>query len=146
MFAEADFVISEQLESDKQLICDLKLSAVYLNNDKQWPWVVLVPRKNDMVEFTDLEECERMELMREMSAVQKAIVEGWPEVSKMNLGMIGCVCRQLHVHVLGRFVGDCCWPQPVWGAAKAVKYEEREKVETCAKIRELLRKQIDIIE
>jgi len=57
----------------------------------------------------------------------------------LNTGMIGCVCRQLHCHVLGRFENDVCWPKPVWGASEPVKYSEEEARKTCEKIEGLIR-------
>ena len=97
------FLIWPQLKGDKHFVYSLPLSDVYLNNDSTWPWVVLVPRKNDMVEYTDLSNEAQMQLMREMSLISRVLLKGWPKIAKLNTGMIGCVCRQLHCHILGRF-------------------------------------------
>jgi diadenosine tetraphosphate (Ap4A) HIT family hydrolase len=34
---------------------------------------------------------------------------------KINIGALGNIVPQLHVHVIGRFKNDPAWPQPVWG-------------------------------
>jgi hypothetical protein len=81
----------------------------------------------------------QLQLMREMSLLSKVLLGGWPEITKLNTGMIGCVCRQLHCHILGRFENDICWPGPVWGASEAVPYGEAEAKETTGKIEALIR-------
>ena len=53
----------------------------------------------------------------------RAIKLYYGPADKINVGAIGCVCRQLHVHVLGRKEGDIVWPKPVWGATDPVRYE-----------------------
>lgn len=108
-------------------VCDLPLCTVYLNDDRTWPWLVLVPRVPGAVEIHDLEDDDQAQLMAEQSACARAIVRAYSSfptaVAKVNVGAIGCVCRQLHVHVLGRFVNDPAWPGPVWGATEPVPYE-----------------------
>ena len=136
---EEPFEIWPSLKGDKHFVCSLPLSDVYLNNDSTWPWVVLVPRRNGLVEYTDLPDDLQLQLMREMSLLSKVLLSGWPEISKLNTGMIGCVCRQLHCHILGRFENDICWPGPVWGASEAVPYGEAEAKETTGKIEALIR-------
>ena len=44
-------------------------------------------------------------------------------IDKLNVGAIGNVTAQLHVHVLGRRRDDPLWPDPVWGHPGAVRYE-----------------------
>jgi len=139
--SEDTFYIWPSLKGDKHFVRSLPLSDVYLNNDSTWPWIVLVPRKNDTVEYTDLSNEDQMQLMREMSVASRVLTKGWPAISKLNTGMIGCVCRQLHCHILGRFENDKCWPRPVWGASEAVKYSEEEAKETTEKIERLIKEE-----
>ena len=136
---DEDFEIWPELLGDKHFVLSLPLCDAYLNNDSTWPWVVLVPRRRDVVESIDLSEADQTRLMREMSICSKALLKGWPNITKLNTGMIGCVCRQLHCHVLGRFENDVCWPKPVWGASEPVKYSEEEARKTCEKIEGLIR-------
>lgn len=112
----------------------MPLCRVLLNDDKTWPWLVLVPRREGMVEMHDLDEEDQAQLMREMSECAKATQRGW-NPTKVNVAAIGCVCRQLHVHVLGRYEGDACWPGPVWGATEPVPYAERDRDDALAKFR-----------
>jgi diadenosine tetraphosphate (Ap4A) HIT family hydrolase len=47
-------------------------------------------------------------------------------VDKLNVGALGNVTAQLHVHVVGRRRGDEAWPGPVWGAGTARPYAPAE--------------------
>ena len=42
----------------------------------------------------------------------------------MNIGALGNMVPQLHVHVIARFEVDAAWPAPVWGKAPAQAYTE----------------------
>ena len=53
-----------------------------------------------------------------------------PGVEKINVGALGNIVRQLHVHVVGRAVGDAAWPGPVWGQGMAEAYGA-ERLETA---------------
>ncbi len=44
-------------------------------------------------------------------------------VGKLNVGQLGNVTRQLHVHVVGRRDDDAAWPGPVWGIGAATGYD-----------------------
>ena len=119
------FSVPDVLTRGKHEVGTLPLCKVLLNDDSTWPWLVLVPMKSDAVEIHDLSEVEQMQLMREVSACSRAIHNGWSP-TKINIAALGCICRQLHIHVLGRFEGDKAWPGPVWGSNQAVHYDRAE--------------------
>jgi diadenosine tetraphosphate (Ap4A) HIT family hydrolase len=81
---------------------------------------------------------DQRRLMEEIAQCSAAIEKAYDDVDKINVGAIGCVCRQLHVHVLGRKVGDVVWPRPVWGATNPVKYEAAAAEAAMRKIMEAL--------
>ena len=101
---------------------EFPLCETLLNDDSTWPWVILVPRVPGVEEIHDLSESDQQQLMQEIAVCSRAI-KLYDDVDKINVGAIGCVCRQLHVHVLGRKEGDIVWPKPVWGATDPVRYE-----------------------
>ena len=101
---------------------EFPLCETLLNDDSTWPWVILVPRVPGAEEIHHLSVDDRGRLMEEIAMCSAAIEKAY-DVDKINVGALGCVCRQLHVHVLGRKVGDVVWPRPVWGATNPVKYE-----------------------
>jgi diadenosine tetraphosphate (Ap4A) HIT family hydrolase len=112
------FALHERLAADTVPVCDLALSAVRLMDERSWPWLILVPRRPGLIEITDLSSAERAQLMEEIAAAAAAI-QRLHRPDKINLGALGNLVPQLHVHVLGRFHGDPAWPGPVWGAKPA---------------------------
>lgn len=116
------FVLDPRLAADTCEIGDLALCRALLMNDARYPWLTLVPRRADLVEITDLDGADRVVLIEEIARASET-VRALPGVEKINVGALGNIVRQLHVHVVGRRVGDAAWPGPVWGAGAARRYE-----------------------
>jgi diadenosine tetraphosphate (Ap4A) HIT family hydrolase len=105
---------------------DLALCQARLQADARYPWIVLLPRVADARELEDLSPDQRVRLMEEIlaaGAAARAIgaALGRP-VAKLNVGQLGNVTPQLHVHVVGRRPDDDVWPGPVWGHGAAQAY------------------------
>jgi diadenosine tetraphosphate (Ap4A) HIT family hydrolase len=116
-----DFMLDPHLEADTFTVGHLPLSRVLLMNDARYPWLILVPTRQGLAEIIDLPEPERMVLMREIAAASECL-KGLFNPDKLNVGALGNRVRQLHVHVLARFVSDAAWPGPVWGVGQAQPY------------------------
>ncbi len=119
------FSLDARLSSDTDFVGDLPLCRVLLMNNSRWPWLVLVPRRDNLAELSDLEPVDRTRLTEE--AAQTADwLKTHTRAEKINLGALGNIVRQLHVHVVARSAGDPGWPGPVWGFSAAVPYEDNE--------------------
>jgi diadenosine tetraphosphate (Ap4A) HIT family hydrolase len=118
-----DFTLDPRLAADTAPVCDLDLCAVRLMNDARFAWLVLVPRKPDLVEITDLPENDRALLMKEISRAADALRAVAP-CDKLNIGALGNIVKQLHIHIVARVEGDAAWPGPVWGSGAAKPYDE----------------------
>ncbi|MBI5236322.1 MAG: HIT domain-containing protein [Deltaproteobacteria bacterium] len=108
------FRLHGQLEKDAVPVCDLPLSSVLLFNDARFPWLILVPRIEGARELYSLDGDERVTLMEEI-ALASGVLQRTFEPYKLNVGALGNIVEQLHVHVIGRFKHDAAWPGPVWG-------------------------------
>jgi diadenosine tetraphosphate (Ap4A) HIT family hydrolase len=53
-------------------------------------------------------------LFEESCLVARTLGEEF-RADKLNVGALGNVVRQLHVHHVARAFGDPAWPGPVWG-------------------------------
>lgn len=126
---ETAFQLDARLAADTMFVSEWTLSRVLLMDDAQFPWLVLVPRRTGLTELDDLTERERTQLMREIMRAMK-MLRGVVECDKLNVGALGNIVRQLHVHVVARREGDAAWPGPVWGHGPAHHYlpEAREKL------------------
>jgi diadenosine tetraphosphate (Ap4A) HIT family hydrolase len=108
------------------IVGDMTLTRVLLMNDARWPWLILAPRRDGVVELTDLDAADRTQLIEEVASAA-GFLKAHAGAHKINIGTLGNVVRQFHLHVVARTVGDPGWPGPVWGFGAAVP---RDKVET----------------
>lgn len=115
-------------------IFDLPLCAVLLREDTRWPWLILVPRRPGLVALHDLDAGAAARLMAEVRAASRAIAAE-PGVERVNVGALGNVVAQLHVHVVGRWAGDPAWPGPVWGVEGRTGYLEPERAAIATRLR-----------
>jgi len=100
---------------------------VLLMRDSRYPWVILVPVKPDLRELHDLEAADRARLIEEIAQVSR-VLERLFRPDKVNVGALGNIVTQLHVHVIARRVGDSAWPGPVWGHGPALPYSAEAQV------------------
>ena len=103
------FTLDERLARDALVIGDLTLCRVLLMNDARWPWLILAPRREGLVELFDLEPADQTQLMDEASRAAR-FLKSHARADKINIGALGNIVRQLHVHVVARVVGDPAWP------------------------------------
>ncbi|HEX2580381.1 MAG TPA: HIT family protein [Dongiaceae bacterium] len=110
----ADFTLDPVLVRETRFIGDLSLCRLLRYHDKTHPWLVLVPRLPDAVEIMDLPEEAQKSLMRDIVAAS-ALLRRVAQPDKINVGALGNIVRQMHVHVMGRYQSDPVWPRPLWG-------------------------------
>ncbi|WP_267220560.1 HIT domain-containing protein [Dyella silvae] len=120
--SETGFALDPRLQADTRRVASLALCDVLLMNDTRFPWLVLVPRRADLVEICDLQADEQTLLWHEVNLASQALRATSP-FDKLNLGALGNIVRQLHIHVVGRREGDAAWPGPVWGSGRALPYD-----------------------
>jgi len=113
--------LDQRLAADTIPIGDLALSSVLLMDDARFPWFILVPRRAGASELTDLSDEEAAQLMSEIRIATRVMLE-LAKPDKVNVGALGNVVAQLHVHVVGRFRSDPAWPGPVWGHGSRTPY------------------------
>jgi len=117
------FELHTQLAKDCVLLGDLPLCRVLLMNDELYPWLILVPRREQIAEIFQLSRLDQQQLMDEASSVA-SVLAGHFCADKMNVAALGNMVPQLHLHIIVRYRGDAAWPRPVWGAAPAQLYTD----------------------
>ena len=129
------FTIDDRLLRSTEWVADFPLCRLFLQNDTRYPWFVLVPRVADMTEMYQLDQAHQAQLWAEISLVSRYLKEEL-SVHKVNVGALGNVVPQLHIHVLGRDPSDATWPNPVWGVGTAQRYttEALQKSVLCARV------------
>ena len=121
---------------------ELALCHARLQADGRFPWIVLIPRAAAARELEDLTPEQRRLLLDEILAAGQAVrAVGRAlgrEVAKLNVGQLGNVTPQLHVHVVGRRPDDAAWPGPVWGHGAAEAYGPEALTQAIAAARTAL--------
>ena len=110
-----------QLADDTVPVMELRLCEVRLMDDANHPWLVLVPRVAGAEEWIDLDGAAQRQLLAEVNLAGR-LLRSLAPVHKLNVGALGNIVRQLHVHVVARSEGDAAWPGPVWGSGARQPY------------------------
>ena len=132
------FEIDPAFVATSHAIGDLALSHARLQDDARYPWIVLIPRREAMRELDDLGREDLAILTDEILAAGRAVRALGMAVDKLNVGALGNVTPQLHVHVIGRRIGDAAWPGPVWGHSPTQAYDARALEAAVASARKAL--------
>ena len=124
------FRIDPAFDGASEPLASLRLSEARLQNDARFPWLILIPRTVGAVEIEDLDVGDRARLVDEAVLAGRAVramgaAMGRP-VEKLNLGQLGNLTPQLHLHLVGRRRDDPCWPGPVWGRGEREPYDVKD--------------------
>ncbi|WP_339492042.1 MULTISPECIES: HIT family protein [unclassified Pseudomonas] len=128
------FALDPRLQQDTLPIGDFPLCRLLLSNDSNYPWFILVPRREDISELFQLDDADQQQLWKETTALAETLKDSF-DADKMNVATLGNVVSQLHMHVIVRKRDDVAWPAPVWGKHPAQAYNEGQ----VTAIRERLR-------
>jgi len=126
--------IHPQLIADTHYLGKLALSHCLLMDDSRYPWIILIPDVDKVEEIYQLPEQDRQLLLHESCLIQQVMVELF-NPDKLNLGALGNIVPQLHLHHIARNSDDPAWPAPVWGHSPAVPYPAEELENTIKLIK-----------
>jgi diadenosine tetraphosphate (Ap4A) HIT family hydrolase len=119
---DSTFTLDPTLAADTVPVKDLALCSVLLNDDANFPWLILVPRRPGMVELIDLNEADRATAWSEI-ALASRVLKKVTGCHKLNVAQLGNQVAQLHIHIIAREKTDAAWPGPVWGKAPRKAYD-----------------------
>lgn len=128
------FELDPRLAADSDLLVNGPLSQLRLMDDTRFPWLLLVPRQPGVVEMFDLDERDQQVLLQEIRSAAEVLRANF-RCDKLNIGLLGNIVAQLHVHVIARTRGDECWPGPVWGAGVVRKVDAGTRAERVLSLR-----------
>ena len=117
------FILDPRLENETILIKESDNFQIRLMNVKDFFWVILIPNKPNLIELSDIKTQERNELLNFASDLGDYI-KSTQNLDKINIGMLGNVVSQLHLHVVVRRRDDLAWPGPVWGCKITKKLDK----------------------
>jgi len=132
------FILHPCLKKDCIALGKLELCHVLLMNDSQFPWIILVPDRENITEIYQLPESEQQLLAQESSWVSQKMAEHY-QADKMNIAALGNLVPQLHIHHIVRYTTDKLWPAPIWGVLSAQAYTEKELQKIVPEIQNILK-------
>ena len=109
--------ISKSFLKDSYLINDLKLCSVRLINNAKFPWIILIPKRKNISDISELNSNDQMLLMKEIVHCSKLMKKIF-KTKKLNVEKIGNIVPQLHIHIIARSTKDSTWPLSVWVTEK----------------------------
>lgn len=119
----AGFDLHTRLAADCIRVGRLPLNMLLLMNDSRYPWFVLVPQRSGITEIFQLSESDQNQLWRESACLARNLLQSF-HADKINIGALGNLVPQLHIHHIARCTSDPAWPGPVWGHSEPVLYEK----------------------
>ena len=128
------FDLHPQLAQDTAPIIDLQICRVLLIKDSRYPWIILVPQRENLVELHDLDVKSYSLVMAEIRQASQLMKDVF-SAHKINIGALGNMVPQLHIHVIARQQDDDAWPGPVWGVGTTRPYSEADLTGRSALIR-----------
>ena len=126
--------VSKSFLKDSHLITDLKLCSIRLIDNVKFPWIILIPKRKNINDISELNLKDQMLLMKEIVHCSKLMKKIF-KTKKLNVEKIGNIVPQLHIHIIVRSTKDSTWPLSVW-VVKGKPYLK----ESLKKIIDLLKK------
>ena len=128
--------MDSRLSSDSFFVKDLGLSELRLFNHSSLVWLILIPKRDNLVELIDLTFEEQVELLQEINLISKVLKKTFP-CDKLNIASLGNIVSQLHVHIIARRKNDPYFPKSPFGY-EPVPYDSAQKDRLIQEIRGLL--------
>jgi diadenosine tetraphosphate (Ap4A) HIT family hydrolase len=125
--------VNKNFLKDSHLLTELKLCSIRLIDNAKFPWIILIPKRINITDITELNSTDQMLLMKEIVHCSKLMKKIF-KTKKLNVEKIGNIVPQLHIHIIARSAKDCTWPLSVW-VVKGKPYTKTLLAKTISKIK-----------
>ena len=105
--------VNKNFLNNSYYITDLKLCSIRLINNSKFPWIILIPKRKNITDITELNSKDQVLLMKEIVFCSKLMKKIF-KTKKLNVEKIGNIVPQLHIHIIARSKKDSTWPLSVW--------------------------------
>ena len=128
------FELHPQLAANTFRVGESDLNLLLLMNDRNYPWFILVPKREDIRELFQLPQRDQYQMTDESGLLAETLMDSF-QAHKVNVAALGNVVPQLHLHHIARYTDDPCWPKPVWGQVPAVPYDDTGRQDVADKLK-----------
>lgn len=122
------FKLNPAFEKESVHLCDGPLSQIRLMKDGEVSWFILIPKIEGARELVDIKLSDQHLLLEEINLCQNLLLKH-TECDKINIGALGNITPQLHIHIIGRYENDRAWPGPIWGTSSGFEFDEARVAE-----------------
>lgn len=127
--------LDSRLEFDSAFLLDLELCQVRLHHNAAFPWILLIPQRESLVEVIDLTPADQQTLIKEIS-LSSHVMRDLFHPTKLNIANLGNIVSQLHIHIIARYDKDKAWPGPIWNCGVEENYDDGKKAKRVAALTE----------
>ena len=125
--------INKKFLKSSHHITELKLCSIRLHDNSKFPWIILIPKRKNINDISDLNSKDQLLLMKEIVYSSKVMKKLF-KTSKLNVEKVGNIVPQLHIHIIARYKKDSSWPLSVW-VVKDKTYSAKVLKDVVNKIR-----------
>ena len=125
--------INKKFLKSSHHITELKLCSIRLHDNSKFPWIILIPKRKNINDISDLNSKDQLLLMKEIVYSSKVMKKLF-KTSKLNVEKVGNIVPQLHIHIIARYRKDSSWPLSVW-VVKGKTYSAKVLKDVVNKIR-----------
>ena len=129
--------INKKFLKSSHQITELKLCSIRLHDNFKFPWLILIPKRKNITDISELNSKDQILLMKEIILASRLMKKLF-KTSKLNIEKIGNIVPQLHIHIISRKKTDSSWPLSVW-VVKGKKYSAKNLKDVLNKIRSALK-------
>ena len=127
--------VNKNFLKSSHYISDLKLCTIRLIDNTKFPWIILIPKRKDVTDITELNSKDQLLLVKEIVYCSKLMKKIF-RTSKLNVEKIGNIVPQLHIHIIARHRNDSSWPLSVW-VVKGKNYSKLALEKVLNKVRKV---------
>ena len=127
--------VNKNFLKSSHYISELKLCTIRLIDNTKFPWIVLIPKRKDVTDITELNSKDQLLLVKEIVYCSKLMKKIF-RTSKLNVEKIGNIVPQLHIHIIARYRNDSSWPLSVW-VVKGKTYSKLALEKVLNKVRKV---------
>lgn len=123
------FTLNERLAKGGYDFGTLGICRILLKDNSVFPWFVIVPEVEGTI--TELHELSASDYASVSFTIRQlsAFIDEYFQPDKVNVGAIGNIVRQLHIHIIARYETDPAWPGVVWSNPEKAPYQKERALE-----------------
>lgn len=94
-------------------------SLIYIEtHESEIPWLKIFTHEPHK-EFSECSRDERMMIFDVLDLIEKEMI-AYFKPDKINIASFGNMLPRVHWHIMGRFINDSYFPEPMWGVKQRI--------------------------